>query len=298
MSKKKIASSSQQPRDGEREPVRKWIRRVTHPYPPSPSSHPSFSLPLVPTLASLVSVPLSPSWSLPLLPSPPLLLFLPCRQQRSRRRWRQPFPRVRSGGGGGISGSRWRIRWRWRQRCFQRADPSAAVFPADGSVGDFFGERIRRFSTPSHQPRAQASPATAAVASAICRADPAEVVAAAFPVVGSSGPLPPPHPPQASPLDWAAAAAASPFDPAATTKSAAPAGGSGRGDMPSAADVPLVGSADVVDCVCVVCIVFSCVDDVVVVIILGFSCDDVVVAPAHPSISDHLLIFWMIPICI
>uniref|UniRef100_A0A0E0ML86 Uncharacterized protein n=1 Tax=Oryza punctata TaxID=4537 RepID=A0A0E0ML86_ORYPU len=67
------------------------------------------------------------------------------------------------------------------------------------------------------------------MASALPRADPTEVAAVAFPVGGSSGPLPPPPLPEDSPADTVASAA-SPLDPTAETTSAAPVGGSGQGD--------------------------------------------------------------------
>uniref|UniRef100_A0A0E0BY28 Uncharacterized protein n=1 Tax=Oryza meridionalis TaxID=40149 RepID=A0A0E0BY28_9ORYZ len=46
--------------------------------------------------------------------------------------------------------------WRWHRRLTLANSPevAAAVIPMGGSVGDFFGEWIRRFSTPSFSPPA------------------------------------------------------------------------------------------------------------------------------------------------
>jgi hypothetical protein len=124
----------------------------------------------------------------------------------------------------------------------------------------------------------------AVAASALPRANPTEVVAAAFPVGGFSGPLP--------------------SSPSVRSFSLGSGGGgdvSGtrgriwpRGSARCHAVVPSAGSASVVDCVC--CL--YCFSYVIMMsllwLILGFLCDDDV-APAHPSISyNHLLIFWMI----
>uniref|UniRef100_A0A0E0CC64 Uncharacterized protein n=1 Tax=Oryza meridionalis TaxID=40149 RepID=A0A0E0CC64_9ORYZ len=155
------------------------------------------------------------------------------------------------GGGGGIVSGR-RIRW----RLFRRVDP-AVLYPLVLTL------------------RAQACPT--AVASALPLADLAEVVAAAFPVGRSSGPPHTPPLPQASPVDPAAAAA---------TTLVAPTGGSGRGDLPDAADVPSARSALLL----VVYLLFVYMMMMSLLrLILGFLCDYGVVAPARPSISSHHL---------
>lgn len=92
---------------------------------------------------------------------------------------------------------------------------------------------------------AQASPAMAAAASALPRADPAEVVAVAFLVGGFSGPLPP------LPLSEA-----SPLDPVVAATSVAPVGGSDREDLPAATPLSPRLDPPVLLIVYVVCIVF------------------------------------------
>ncbi|EAY85835.1 hypothetical protein OsI_07197 [Oryza sativa Indica Group] len=103
-------------------------------------------------------------------------------------------------------------------------------FPVDGS-----GDR-GVFGSPLPLPLtlcAQASPAAAAVASALPRADLAKVAAVAFPKGGSSGPLqhPPPPPSFFSGGSDIPMVAASRADPAAMATLAAPAGRSGGGDI-------------------------------------------------------------------
>uniref|UniRef100_A0A0E0B8T6 Uncharacterized protein n=1 Tax=Oryza glumipatula TaxID=40148 RepID=A0A0E0B8T6_9ORYZ len=105
-------------------------------------------------------------------------------------------PAGESGGGGGGVVSGRRIRW----RLFRRVDP-AVLYPLVLTL------------------HAQACPA--AVASALPRADLAEVVAAAFLMGRSSGPPHTPPPPQASLADPPAPAAASPLDPVAAAAAAA-----------------------------------------------------------------------------
>lgn len=130
--------------------------------------------------------------------------------------------------------------------------------------------------------RAQACPA--AVASALPRADLAEVVAAAFLMGRSSGPPHTPPLPQASPADPPAAAAASPLDPVAATTLVAPTGDPAKGICltPPTSPRPDPPLLLVVYLLFVYVMMMSLLR-----LILGFLCDDGVVAPARPSISSH-----------